>query len=207
MGRCGQGKERCVAVGGQCGRSSCPLQGACKCPSAMGVSKADPQALGKKPTHSCTCESNEVLCPVKVAWKLRGAALRHSPDTRSLGCGRCGSTRKNGEQERSKSPPAWQELTPESRGTCVGSRGAQAVAVAGVDLWLIQAFCRWSSGAVLEFVRDCQLSAAVEVSAQVAKGVHIMEVRESMHQQVEDTMACEHVVSCEEQVAAESTPA
>ena len=34
MGQCGQGKERCVAVGG---RSSCPLQGACKCPSAMVV--------------------------------------------------------------------------------------------------------------------------------------------------------------------------
>ena len=75
--------------------------------------------------------------------------------------------------------------------------GAQAMAVAGVDLWLTQAFCRWGSGAVLEYVRDCQLSAAVEVSAQVAKGVQIMEVRESMYQQVEDTMGCEHVVSCE----------
>ena len=180
----------CMQVSFRSGRG-CGL-----CIFDLPVSKADPQALGKKRTHSCTCETNEVLCPVKVARNLHGAALRHSP-------------------AGAHPLPGMRPLWPSAQGKFVSKRaatrtfqklaslagvdsritghmcrvtGAQAMAVAGVDLWLIQAFCRWGYGAVLEYVRDCQLSAAVEVSAQVSKGVQIKEVRESMYQQVEDTM-------------------
>ena len=38
-----------------------------------------------------------------------------------------------------------------SLGTCARLTGAQAMAVAGIEFWFIQAFCR-----VLEHVRDCQ---------------------------------------------------
>ena len=44
--------------------------------------------------------------------------------------------------------------------------GAKAMAVAGVDIWLIQAFCRVGSRAVLEHVRDCHLSSATDVAAK-----------------------------------------
>ena len=60
--------------------------------------------------------------------------------------------------------------------------GAQAMAVAGVDIRLIQAFCRWGSRAVLEYVRDSHLSAATDVAAKVTKELRLMEVRENLYQ-------------------------
>ena len=75
---------RCVQVSFRNGRG-CGL-----CIFDLPMSKADPQAMGKKRTHSCTCESDEVLCPVKVARKLHGSR-RCTP---SPGCGRCGLQHK-----------------------------------------------------------------------------------------------------------------
>ena len=46
-------------------------------------------------------------------------------------------------------------------------------------------------------LRDCRLSAAVEVSAQVTRGLQKKEVRESLYQQMEHSTEREHVVSCE----------
>ena len=54
------------------------------------------------------------------------------------------------------------------------------MAVAGIELWLIQAFCRWGSRAVLEYVRDCQLASATDLAERVAKGVQLTEVRDSI---------------------------
>ena len=56
--------------------------------------------------------------------------------------------------------------------------GAQAMAVAGVDVWLIQAFCRWRSRAVVEYIRDCHLTSAMDVATRVTRGLRLMEVRE-----------------------------
>ena len=64
---------RCMQVAFRNGRG-CGL-----CIFDLPMSKVDPQPLGKKRTHSCTCLPNEVLCPVKVARKLHGAALQHNP--------------------------------------------------------------------------------------------------------------------------------
>ena len=59
------------------------------------------------------------------------------------------------------------------------------MAVAGVDVWLIQAFCRWSSRAVLEYIRDCHLTSAEDVSRKVTHGLRLMEVRENIYQRME----------------------
>ena len=55
------------------------------------------------------------------------------------------------------------------------------MALAGIELWLIQASCRWSSRAVLECVRDCQLASATDMAVRVAKNVHLAEVRDSVY--------------------------
>ena len=54
------------------------------------------------------------------------------------------------------------------------------MAAAGVDIWLIQAFCRWGSRAVLEYVRDCHSPSTTDVAAKVTKGLRLMEVREKL---------------------------
>ena len=77
--------------------------------------------------------------------------------------------------------------------------GAQAMAVAGVDIWLIQAFCRWGSRAVLEYVRDCDLSSTTDVAAKVTKGLRLMEVRENLYQRMEVTVGPERAVECEDE--------
>ena len=58
------------------------------------------------------------------------------------------------------------------------------MAVAGIELWLIQAFCRWGSRAVLEYVRDCQLASATDLAVRVAKGVQLTEVRDSIYERL-----------------------
>ena len=51
----------------------------------------------------------------------------------------------------------------------------QAMAVAGVDVWLIQAFCLWGSRVILEYIRDCHLTSAEDVSRRVTHGLRLME--------------------------------
>ena len=73
------------------------------------------------------------------------------------------------------------------------------MAVAGVAIWLIQAFCRWGSRAVLEYVRDCHLSSATDVATKVTKGLRLMEVRENLHQRTEIAVGLEKVVVNEQE--------
>ena len=140
-------------------------QGCGLCIFDLPMSKTDPQALGKKRTHSCTCSTNEALCPVKVARKLHDAALQHSPaGAHPLQGMRPLWPSANGKfVSKRAATSTFQKLAVmvgiDSRitGHMCRVTGAQAMAAAGVDLWLIQAFCRWGSRAVLEYVRDCQL--------------------------------------------------
>ena len=74
--------------------------------------------------------------------------------------------------------------------------GAQAMAVAGVDVWLIQAFCRWGSRAVLEYIRDCHLTSAENVSRKVTHGLRLMEVRENIYQRMELEAGPGQAVEC-----------
>ena len=48
--------------------------------------------------------------------------------------------------------------------------GAQAMAVAGIEVWLIQAFCRWGSEAILGYLRDGQLAITEHISGRVQGG-------------------------------------
>ena len=59
------------------------------------------------------------------------------------------------------------------------------MAVAGVDVWFIQAFCRWGSRAVVEYIRDCHLTSAMDVATRVTRGLRLMEVRENIYQHME----------------------
>ena len=59
------------------------------------------------------------------------------------------------------------------------------MAVAGIELWLIQAFCHWGSRAVFEYARDCQLASVTDVAVRIAKGLQLMEVRQSVYQRLE----------------------
>ena len=76
--------------------------------------------------------------------------------------------------------------------------GAQAMAVAGFDIGLIQAFCRWGSRAVLEYVRDCHLCSATDVAEKVAKGLRLMEVRENLNEHLEIAVGPDRAVECEQ---------
>ena len=65
--QCGRGKELYAAAGGRCARSSCPparcMQvtflggpGCGRCVFNLPVNMSDPQALGKKRTHTCAAQ-------------------------------------------------------------------------------------------------------------------------------------------------------
>ena len=75
--------------------------------------------------------------------------------------------------------------------------GAQAMAVAGVDVWLIQAFCRWGSRVILEYIRDCHLTSAEDVSRKVTHGLRLMEVRENIYERIESEVDQGQAVECE----------
>ena len=182
-----------------------------RCVFDLPVSKTDPQALGKKRTHTCACSpavvGSEALCPVKVAKKLHNAALRHEP----VGA---------------HPIPGMRPLWPTVDGKFVSKRaatltfqklakltavdttvtghacrvtGAQAMAVAGVDVWLIQAFCRWGSRAVVEYIRDCHLSSAMDVATRVTRGLRLMEVLENIYRHMELNLGSDHAVACEQE--------
>ena len=73
-----------------------------------------------------------------------------------------------------------------------------------MDIWLIQASCRWGSRAVLGYVRDCHLSAATDVAAKVTKGLRLMEVRENLYQRMEIAVGPESRQECEQECASEA---
>ena len=67
--------------------------------------------------------------------------------------------------------------------------GAQTMAKAGIDVWVIQSFCRWGSSAVLEYVRDCHLDGARGMAREVAKSLRIEAVREEVRGSIQDGLA------------------
>ena len=161
-------------------------EGCGRCIFDLPVTKTDPQALGKKRTHACACSATVVagggtLCPVKVARKLYHGAFHHCPD---------------GAHPIPEMRPLWPTvdgqfvskraatLTFQKLAALTGTdaritghacrvTGAQALAVAGVDIWLIQAFCRWGSRAVLEYVRDAHFVSSNRCRCQSDEGVAV----------------------------------
>ena len=144
------------------------------------MTKTDTQALGKRWSHSCACSvaaSAGLMCPVKVAKDLHIAASGFSP----VGVDPDPGMRPLWPTRRGRLPSkrlvtlTFQKLAVMSglgarvTGHVCQVTGAQAMAAAGIELWLIQAFCRWGSRAVLEYVRDCQLVSATDMAVRVAK--------------------------------------
>ena len=113
---------------------------------------------------------SEALCPVKVAKKLYDAALRHGP----VGAHPIPEMRPLWPSVEGKfvskraATLTFQKLAELTAvdttvtGHACRATGAQAMAVAGVDV--IQAFCRWGSRAVVEYIRDCHLTSQTNPS-------------------------------------------
>ena len=131
------------------------------------MSKTDTQALGKRRTHTCTCSAagGRSLCPVKTARDLHAAARSFAPAGANPDPGMrpLWPTRRGQFPSKKSVTLTFQKLAGLSgvdvriTGHVCRVTGAQAMAVAGIELWLIQAFCRWGSLAVLEYVRDWRL--------------------------------------------------
>ena len=164
------------------------------CTFDLPVSKTDTQALGKRRTHTCTCSAagGRSLCPVKTARDLHAAARSFAPAGANPDPGMrpLWPTRRGQFPSKKSVTLTFQKLAGLSgvdvriTGHVCRVTGAQAMAVAGIELWLIQAFCRWGSRAVLEYVRDCQLASATDLAVRVAKGVQLTEVRDSIYERL-----------------------
>ena len=159
------------------------------CTFDLPVSKTDTQALGKRRTHTCACSAAGArsLCPVKTARGLHAAARSFAPAGANPDPGMrplC-PTRRGQFRSKKSATLTFQKLAGLSgedariTGHVCRVTGAKAMAVAGMELWLIQAFCRLGSRAVLEYVRDCQLASATDLAERVAKGAQLTEVRDS----------------------------
>ena len=179
-----------------------------RCVFDLPVTKADPQALGKKRTHTCACSTiagSEALCPVKVALKLHRAATQHGPvgahplpGMRPLWPAVSGKfVSKRAATATFQKLAVLTAVDSQVTGHACRVTGAQAMAVAGVDVWLIQAFCRWGSRVILEYIRDCHLTSAEDVSRKVTHGLRLMEVRENIYQRFESEVGQGQAVECE----------
>ena len=186
-------------------------EGCGRCVFNLPVTKTDPQALGKKRTHACACSASvgggESLCPVKVARKLYHGAVHHGP----AGAHPIPAMRplwpSAGGQFITKSAATltFQKLAAltgtDTRVTGHACRvtGAQAMAVAGVDIWLIQAFCRWAPGLCWSTFGTATCPPSTDVAAKVTKGLRLTEVRENLYQRMEIAVGPERAVECEEE--------
>jgi hypothetical protein len=171
--------------GGGCG--SCEIN--------LPVSKSDTQALGKRRRHGCSCGAgppgSNSICPVAAARRLhvRAGALHTSlgndPDDGALwptATGGFGT--KAMAANNFKALAELIGITTNITGHVCRVTGAQAMAVAGIEVWLIQAFCRWGSEAVLGYLRDSQLATTEQISGRVKEGLRLAEVRDELYQLV-----------------------
>ena len=148
--------------------------------------------------HTCSCigaqkAHGKLLCPVAAACRLYENALAHPSSTGGgdVGAKPLWPTVVGGFTTKEAAARTLKELaaltgTPADLITGHSCRvtGAQAMAVAGVEVWAIQAFCRWDSAAVLGYVRSAHLSVSYELSAKVAKGLELARVSEGVYQRV-----------------------
>ena len=59
------------------------------------------------------------------------------------------------------------------------------MAVAGVDVWLNSGILSVGLEGCVEYIRDCHLSSAVDVSRKFTHGLQLMEVRVNIHPRME----------------------
>lgn len=125
-------------------------------------------ALGTTRAHSCSCAvSDEHLCPfhsiaaqVAFATSVGGNSSQWLfPTADGAKPSKRGWVRTFTEVARQAGLPThWDNGAPRHTGQPARASGACHLAQAGVDLWRIQVFGRWSSNAFLKYVRTSPLA-------------------------------------------------
>lgn len=177
------------------------LEGGPGCGAAvldLPVSKADVRALGKRRRLECACggvaSGASATCPVAIAVRLRARALRDAGGDVN---GPLWPTAEGTFALKKESVLTMQALAARTgaadrvTGHTCRVTGAQTMAKAGIDVWVIQSFCRWGSAAVLEYVRDCHLDGARSMAREVAKSLRLDAVREEVRGSIRDGLAPE----------------
>ena len=141
-------------------------------------SKTDPMALGTSRSHTCSCSaSSEVLCPFHaMAAQLAFAAT--SPGNASRWLFPTAEGKKPSKQGWARTftciaqhaglDAFWENGAPKHTGHSARASGACHLAEAGVDLWRVQIFGRWSSAAFLKYVRSSPLASLHTLASETA---------------------------------------
>ena len=167
------------------------------CEFNLPVSKAEPQALGKKRRLACSCDvagqmQTRRVSPVAAARRLHSRAVRFAielgasaPEVQPLW--------PNAVRRFVTKQAATSTFVVLAKAIGIDSRitghvcrvtGAQAMAATGIDVWVIQAFCRWGSAAILGYLRDTHLAPHAGLASQVARRLELTEVRDELYQVV-----------------------
>ena len=141
-------------------------------------SKSDPLALGTSRAHSCSCKvGSEYLCPfhamaaqiafaVSVEGNAHGWLFPTALGGMSSKRGWCTTFTRVAETLGLET--TWENGAPKFSGHTARASGAHHLAKAGVDLWRVQIFGRWSSAAFLRYVRSSPLASLNNLSTEAA---------------------------------------
>ena len=161
------------------------------CTINLPVSKTDVMALGKRRTHGCCCDDDTIRCPVLAAKNLVQCQEARHPNG-GLNHLRPIVTTSGGNPVSKIGIQRCLQAMSERLGlgrkpTAHGMRGAgaRAMAQAGLELWRIQLFLRWGSGAVLGYLQDAPLATSATISSQVARGLDLKAVKDDIAHEVQ----------------------
>ena len=151
-------------------------------------SKTDLMALGTSRAHTCSCKVSDAhLCPfhsmaaqVAFATSVPGnhgqwlfpTSQGQKPTKQGWVCTFTEMAKQLGLETH------WDNGAPRHTGHSARASGACHLAQAGVDLWRIQVFGRWSSNAFLKYVRSsplaslCSLATETAISSSIAAAKH-----------------------------------
>eukprot|EP00435_Cladocopium_sp_Y103_P044529 s39_g12.t1 len=141
-------------------------------------SKTDLLALGTSRAHSCSCQvSDQYMCPFHLI-AAQVAFASTAPNNTAEWLFPTSSGGKPTKQGWVKTftevarmiglPTHWDNGAPRHTGHSARASGACHLAQAGVDLWRIQVFGRWSSAAFLRYVRSSPLASLSNLASEAA---------------------------------------
>ena len=145
-------------------------------------------ALGKRRTHGCCCDGGAIRCPVLAARNLvkcqeaRPGALNFLRPIVSTSGG--DPVSKIGIQQCLQAMSGTLGFGSKPIAHGMRGAGARAMAQAGLELWRIQLFLRWGSGAVLGYLQDAPLATSATISSQVAWGLDLKAIKEDIAHEV-----------------------
>ena len=139
-------------------------------------SKTDFMALGTSRSHSCSCTvSTPQMCPYhgmmahvafakSIAGNREGWLFPTSEGQKPTKSGWCKTFMEVA--DRSGIIGYWDNGAPKFTGHTARASGAHHLAQAGVDLWRVQIFGRWSSAAFLRYVRSAPLASLSSLATE-----------------------------------------